>query len=194
MPAYWKRFIELLSTTRTIWFFVGSVIVLLGWGTFFANHRVASAVFVIGGVGVLALGALLAPSVEFKILDLRPDVTSDPAITYKSKLRIVLRNNTKKQLKLGYLRWGYGPKEAPSDPAWYIFQPKDPAGFWESGHWGPEAKTIVVEPQGIFRVSVALPPGTTDAAIRSAHARNELGVLHLIPNGSDQPNLKDIRF
>jgi hypothetical protein len=169
---------------------------LLAWKKFFDALSVISVVLVVIGLAVTALAVFYVNRhADLEILSVDPEVTNDPSITYKSKLRVVIRNNTKTQLlRLGYVRWGYGANAVPDDPSWYLFQSQDPAGFWESANWGPERKSITVDSGKVFRVSVALPPGTTDSQIRSAHARHVLGVLRLVPNGSDQPSLKDIRL
>jgi hypothetical protein len=192
----WKKFFDALSVIRTIWFFISALVLLAGGGwSLFTSHPLISGVLIVAGLAVLAVAVFYVNRhADLKILSVEPEVTNDPKITYKSKLRVVIKNSTKRQLRLGYVRWGYGVNAVPDDPSWYLFQSQDPAGFWESANWGPERKSITVDPDRVFRVSVALPPGTTDAQIRSAHAKHSLGVLRLVPNGSDQPSLKDIRL
>jgi hypothetical protein len=191
---YWKRLLDALSAIRTILFYVAFVVLLTGGGTFFLQHPRLSGTLLAAGLIILALALYATHPSNLRILDVKPEVTNNPQITYKSKLRVVVQNNTKRQLRLGYVLWGYGRKEVPSDPTWYIFQGQDPSGFWQSSHWGPELKSIEVEPGKVFRVSIALPPGTTDVQIRSAHARRELGIVRLVVNGSDQPRLSDLRL
>jgi hypothetical protein len=192
----WKRLFDALSVMRTLWFYIVAILLLAGGGTlaFFQRHPKSSLSLIIVGLLATALAVHRSSrNADFVILKVEPDITSDPKITYKSKLRIALRNQTGKQLRISYVQWSNGRNATPVNPAWYCLQLQDPAGFWESGHWGPETKDLLIPPDEAFRVSVALPLETTDAQIRSNLARKSLGILRLVPNGSDQPKLNDIR-
>jgi hypothetical protein len=84
---------------------------------------------------------------KLNVLNLHPERSVSPLITYKLKLRIVLRNENAQAVEILALRW-----ETDSDrvqiqpPLAYSFQLEKSNGSWQQDQWQNETRTVCVAP------------------------------------------------
>jgi pyrimidine deaminase RibD-like protein len=115
------------------------------------------------------------------VQDVYVERSSDPKITYKSKLRIVLRNDTGQDIKVTDRRWVPGPGDVPmqAPPVSRLEEVEGPDG-WERDDWQKEVAPVVRVPVSrAFRVWIGLDPMVSDVEIRRRHETKRLGVLVL---------------
>lgn len=115
---------------------------------------------------------------RIEVRDVFVDRTADEKITFKSKLRIVLRNNSERKFSAGPAQW---------DPLRGIeLQAGGGAFLWQlrvkvKGKyvWSDEAPTVIVPPQGEFRTWIGLGESVTDREVLQRSACRTLGQLAL---------------
>jgi hypothetical protein len=122
----------------------------------------------------------------FKILNVSFDEMPDDRkdITYKKKLRVVLRNNHSKNLDLLGLNWMPRVNGVSIQfPFEHRFRLEGPNG-WEKNSWREESKKITVVPGQAFDLWIGLCQSFSAASLQLQRQSEELGTL-LITIGLD---------
>lgn len=101
-------------------------------------------------------------------------------ITYKRKMRILLRNDSAQPLEIGRPDWLTTSKQAQLQPEFgYQYQLEQGSGGAQQGAWHKETQEITVPSGGQFRIWIGLCPDYEDAALNAKRDRKELGTLVL---------------
>ena len=117
------------------------------------------------------------------------DRSTNPDITYKSKLRIVLRNKTGQAIEAGPATWESLVllQQPPVSPLpWQIEQD----GKWRA----PESAVVAVPNDGRFRTWIGLDPSLTDNEILRLNVERRLGILSLPTKIAGQDVSENIPF
>jgi hypothetical protein len=113
------------------------------------------------------------------VQDVYPERSSDPAVTYKSKLRVVFRNDTGERLDVKIPAWVTTSGDVPiQQPPASSLQVEGPKG-WERGNWQPESPAIGVPAGRAFRAWIGLDETFSDQDLRRRHETRRLGMLIL---------------
>jgi hypothetical protein len=123
--------------------------------------------------------ALPTPSVDLRVLDVYPDINTKPEINYKSKLRVVLRNDTGHDLDVGRPRWVVEPGDVPFQKPFVSALQVEGSDGWEADHWQPEAGEVHVRPSQVFRTWIGLDQRFSASELRRRHESRRLGILVL---------------
>jgi hypothetical protein len=156
----------------------------------FKLHMPESPIMVIGIVSIalllvglsLTAGLYRRQRVALTVLDVKPEPARDrPEIVFKSKLRVVLRNNSSEIILVRAPQWGYTPDSSTTYwvPNWSRLQLESRPGGWERNLWEREAEEINVKPNQAFRASVALDESISDDTVRRLLLHKNLGKMVL---------------
>lgn len=121
------------------------------------------------------------------LLDVIPECSSRHSRwTYKSKIRVVLRNDTERAIEVTGLYWSSAPSEVEcQQQVEATLQVEGPKG-WRRNDWGPDLSLIDVRPQQVFRLWVGLSldvsrvPDDRFNELRQRAVINQLGTVHII--------------
>jgi hypothetical protein len=202
--------------SNALWDLIKKVLGLVSGGLVFAaaswtidkmrhvgTDYVAIVVMFVVGLGLMYLAMriqrrLEAPSVlipaptdpsskQISFLDLMPECSrSDEKWTHKSKIRVVLRNDTQEMWMVSEPRWNAGPGGVKAqEPFGYALQVEGPHG-WENNDWRPESTNSVQVPAGCalrlwigLQLDPSIPVGDRMVEILQRAVRKRLGVLSL---------------
>jgi TIR domain len=115
------------------------------------------------------------------IHDFRTHPTNDPKITYQSKIRVQLKNNTGQSIEVSNPSWTADPADVPLQVPQHNFnvlQLESNPG-WHTSTWAKEAATIAVPPGAVFRLWFGLHQAFPADDLRRRHEGQLLGTLTL---------------
>ncbi len=115
------------------------------------------------------------------IHDFRTHPTNDPKITYKSKIRVQLKNDTGLSIEVSNPSWTADTTDVPLQVPQHKFnvlQLESNPG-WHAGVWAKEAATIEVPPGAVFRLWLGLHQAFSADELRRRHEGQLLGTLTL---------------
>lgn len=118
-------------------------------------------------------------TVPLTVFDVIFERSTRADVVYKSKLRIILRNDTGQLISVSIPTWksekGDIPIEWPQGSTLQL----EGSGGWQKEGWQPEAKNLSV-PQGrVFRFWIGLPPSVGDDELVRRHQSQRLGIIEL---------------
>ena len=119
-----------------------------------------------------------APSGTLEIISAQPDQPpTDPQIIWQRKLRILLRNCSKKQIDAQAPDWVCSRdyvtfQSSPDSSFWSILQPE-----MAPGRYGPETSNLSIPPNAIFRASVGLNESFSVEEINNRVTTKRAGML-----------------
>jgi hypothetical protein len=109
-----------------------------------------------------------------------------PTIHYKRKLRVVLRNESGKEVLVRPAKWETGTGDIAVQPLrehpWQL----EGTGGWENGSWGAErfGEAVHVPPGRVLQTWVGLHPSADEVDVRRRHETRRLGTL-IIPSNTE---------
>ena len=124
--------------------------------------------------------------IQLSLMDLFPECSrSDQTWIYKSKVRVVFRNDTQETLLVSEPQWKAGADGLLAQkPFKSTFNLEGPNG-WANNDWQPESLTVRVEAGKVFRVwigfdlDIARDPQDRSSEIRRRAVQHKLGILTL---------------
>jgi hypothetical protein len=143
-----------------------------------ANLVVAITVLSVVLILWLALRAFLDAR-TFTVLDVVFDRSAVPTVTYKLKGRVVLRNNTNRNIEIDQPIWRTGADGVSIQPPFRSRFRIEGAGGWESGDWQQEVQVASVKPGQAFEIWIGLNQSYREHELRRRHEIRRLGVLLL---------------
>lgn len=131
---------------------------------------------------------------DLKLVDFFPECSGlDSQWTYKSKIRLYLRNETENEMFVENLAWTSAAFGVPAQgPIGRKFQIEGPNG-WEAESWLEERDTVHVPPGIVFRVWIGLwldpniDPNLRSADLRRRAIRKSLGTVTLTIRQRETP-------
>jgi hypothetical protein len=122
----------------------------------------------------------------FVIQDAYFERNDEPNIVYKRKLRIVLRNESGKDVLIKAARWETSTGDIAVQPLTEHSWRLEGSGGWENGSWGPErwGEAIHVTPGRVLQTWIGLLPSADEVDVRRRHETRRLGTL-IIPFNMD---------
>jgi hypothetical protein len=118
-------------------------------------------------------------SKKITVQDIYPERSTGAGVTYRAKLRVVLKNEAKEELEVGPAMWTVGEgglSALTRRPP--LFQVEGENG-WRLNDWGQEDAIVSVPKDRAFRFWVGFEESTPDEEIRRLQVRKRLGVLTL---------------
>ena len=113
--------------------------------------------------------------------DFRVQPTNDPNVSFKSKIRVQLKNNTGVSIDVSYPGWiaeaADVPLQIPHQGPDVLQLERGPG--WHAGVWEKLASKIAVPPNGVFRLWVGLHQAFSADDLRRRHEGQLLGTLTL---------------
>jgi hypothetical protein len=131
----------------------------------------------------------------FTVQDVYFEANYDPSIVYNHKLRIVLRNESGKDLIVSPAKWETSTGDIATQPLnehpWRLEGRKG----WETGDWGPERRgePVYVRPGAVLQTWIGLLQTVTEVEVRRRQITHRLGtlVIHLkIDRKSEQHRIR----
>jgi hypothetical protein len=115
--------------------------------------------------------------------------STNPDISYKAKLRIVLRNKTGQPIEIGPATWEslISLQQPPVSPLQWQCEE-------DSGWHTPESIVILVPKDGKFRTWIGFEPSLADKEILRLHVERRLGILSLPVKIGEQDVSENIAF
>jgi hypothetical protein len=113
--------------------------------------------------------------------DFRVHPTNDPKVSYKSKIRVQLKNNTGQSIGVSYPGWIAEAAEVPLQIPHQgpdVLQLETGPG-WHAGVWEKLASRIAVPSNGVFRLWIGLHQAFSPDELRRRHEGQLLGTLTL---------------
>jgi hypothetical protein len=113
------------------------------------------------------------------VQDVYIERNDDPNIVYKCKLRIVLRNESRKDVIVKPAKWETSTGDITVQPLkehpWRL----EGTGGWENGSWGPErlAEAVDAAPGRVLQTWVGLLASADEVEVRRRHEIRRLGTL-----------------
>ena len=133
-------------------------------------------------IGETALSPMRDLIDNLDLVDVWPETTTQTEVTYKTKLRMVIINNTYNDIYVKAIK-EWRPVEVHIQPneegrVTSSLQLESERG-WKSGGWQAESSEAHVPRSKAFRVWIGLDPTWTTADIRRFHEKRRLGVVVL---------------
>lgn len=118
-------------------------------------------------------------TVPLTVFDVIFERSTRSDVVYKSKVRIILRNDTGQLISASLPNWRSEKGDIPIEwPQGSTLQLEGPGG-WQKEGWQPGAKNLGV-PQGrVFRFWIGLPPSVGDDELVRRHQSQRLGIIEL---------------
>jgi hypothetical protein len=105
--------------------------------------------------------------------------SSNPSITYKSNVRIILKNESGQSIVASRPSWQSDGDSVPIQwPLGSTYQLEGPGG-WQHDKWGQEVPEIAVAPDTVFRLWIGLQQNISDGELRRRHRALRLGILSI---------------
>jgi hypothetical protein len=132
----------------------------------------------------------------FVVQDVYFERNDEPNIVYKRKLRIVLRNESGKDVTVKPAKWETSTGDIAVQPLrehpWRL----EGTGGWENGSWGPErpGEAVHVAPGRVLQTWVGLLPSADEVEMRRRHETRRLGTLIIPFNMGGRDEAQRIRL
>ena len=123
--------------------------------------------------------AAQAEADKLGIEDVYFDRDSRIDITYKSKLRIVIRNCTAHTIDVGKPKWEAGRNDVSFQKPFASSLEIEGTDGWKKNHWQGERDKIQVQPDQVFRLWIGLDQSPDNEELRRRHETLRLGSLEL---------------
>jgi hypothetical protein len=140
---------------------------------------------------ILSVGYEYLKKGRFTVLDVSFDDATDPSVTYKRKLRVVLKSNSISDVELLEPIWIPAMNGVSiQSPFSYRFRREGPRGR-ESNNWEAETTTLTASRDQIFDLWIGFCQSFSVGELKVAHQSNSVGTLVLpIKAGKRQKNIK----
>jgi hypothetical protein len=115
------------------------------------------------------------------IHDFRTEPTTDPLITFKSKIRVQFKNITGRSVDISNPSWAADAGDVPLQipPHNFNVLQVEASPGWHKDPWTTEAATITVPPGAVFRLWFGLHQAFTADELRRRHEGQLLGTLKM---------------
>lgn len=121
-------------------------------------------------------------TVKLTPLDIYFERSTNPKIVYKSKMRIVLRNDTGQDINVHVPNWIAESDDVPIQwPPASTLQIEGTEG-WDKDNWQAESKQLNIPVNKVFRAWIGLNPEVNADELRRRHETRRLGVFALPVN------------
>jgi len=182
---YLRHFAEVLGHIHTaiwLWGFGGAGVVAAVLYAAHIHFAGAAAILLVAFVLIIAGGAY-RDRVRLSLIDVAPEpARTRDDIVYKSKLRVLLKNDTKQILHFWNVKWIAGRHGVPFQKPefWFRYELENVSGYKSGKPWQTERTYAYVDPGKVFRVSVSLEQSVSDEEVRQRLKDRRLGTLVLI--------------